>query len=212
MAVAHRCLYVEIRSVNGLSSTPKRPYAVVSVRDREKNLIFPKEKSKVGKDGGSGLEFKFMAIFYINVASARKNGLDLVVKLKSKRWVHSNDDIGVVRVPITELLEGFGDGTEDHEKQVTSKSIVTSEGTEEGTLEFSYKFGRILQEPPKELKKKFRRAKFKKAAKKLIRKLTIKGGFAAVIALLSELLQESVLDDLSGAAGPSDDDDDEEDE
>ena len=203
---------MEIRSVNGLSSTPKRPYAVVSVRDREKNLIFPKEKSKVGKDGGSGLEFKFMAIFYINVASARKNGLDLVVKLKSKRWVHSNDDIGVVCVPITELLEGFGDGTEDHEKQVTSKSIVTSEGTEEGTLEFSYKFGRILQEPPKELKKKFRRAKFKKAAKKLIRKLTIKGGFAAVIALLSELLQESVLDDLSGAAGPSDDDDDEEDE
>ncbi len=55
-------------------------------------------------------------MFQIVVSKVEQNRHALVVKLKSRLEVHNDDDIGELRVPITELLEGFGDTAEDEQK------------------------------------------------------------------------------------------------
>ncbi|KAL0005995.1 hypothetical protein SO802_013556 [Lithocarpus litseifolius] len=74
-----------------------------------------------------------------------ENRLALVVKLKSRRKT-GDKDIGEVRVMTTELLEAFGDANAvAHEKHM-SKSVVIPDGTSQGTLAFSYKFGNTIQQ------------------------------------------------------------------
>ncbi|GMY21710.1 protein SRC2-like [Fagus crenata] len=118
----------------------------------------------------------------------------IVVKLKSHHKAHNDKDIGEVRVPIAELLASCGDADaaaaaaaaeedddDDDEKQVMiSKSVVTSDGIEEGTLAFSYNFGTTLQHPPADpplVPVKSRRHKAKKVAVK------VTGAMAAAFAL-----------------------------
>uniref|UniRef100_A0A2N9J6J4 C2 domain-containing protein n=1 Tax=Fagus sylvatica TaxID=28930 RepID=A0A2N9J6J4_FAGSY len=141
----------ELKYVNHVKKM--KPYAVVFICDDSNNPISSLENTAVDSDGDSNPKWNFPVKFNINIAEAQKNSHVLVVKLKSHHKTHSDKDIGEVRVPIAELLEGFGDADaeeeDDDEKQVMSKNVVTSDGmSEEGTLAFSYNFGRTVEHPP----------------------------------------------------------------
>ena len=59
-----------------------------------------------------------------------------------------NKEIGVVRVPIVELLDGFGEAEANAvaEKHVT-KGALSLDGKTQETLKFSYKVGRTEEYP-----------------------------------------------------------------
>ena len=61
-----------------------------------------------------------------------------------------NKEIGVVRVPIVELLDGFGEAEAEAnaavEKHVT-KGDLSLDGKTQETLKFSYKVGRTEEYP-----------------------------------------------------------------
>ena len=50
-------------------------------------------------------------------------------------------------MPITEMVEWFGDAAEDVHK-VANGYVMTAKGVEQGTLTFSYNFGKTLQHQP----------------------------------------------------------------
>jgi|UniRef100_A0A2N9J856 Ca2+-dependent lipid-binding protein len=227
--MAYRPLEVVIQSAQGLKNvnhfTKMKPYAVVFIcEDNNDPNILPDTKTTVDSDNGSNPIWNFTFEFKINIAKAQRNRLALVVKLKSHHKTHSDKDIGDVRVPITELLAEFGDADataeeEDDEKKVMSRSVVTtSDGTasEEGTLSFSYKFGRTvehvppanrprLQVPPK----KSRRHKVKKVAKGAAKGiLSIMG---TTLAILAEEALTQGLDPDDGQEGDDPDGEDGED-
>ena len=146
--MGYRPLELVIQSAQGLKYVnhfkKMKPYALVFICDNNNNLISYEAKTVVDKDGGSNPIWNSHVKFNnIDIAKAQQNRHALVVKLKSHHRVRSDKDIGEVRVLITELLEGFGEDAEKH----VSKSVVTSDGTVEGTLAFLYKFGRISEHP-----------------------------------------------------------------
>jgi hypothetical protein len=111
-------------------------YAVVKI-DGEHSLKSHKQKTTIDKDCGPNPKWNFSMRFTVNYASAQQNRLTLVVKLKSDRNF-GDKDIGEVRVPIKELLDGFGDAKD---VKHTSYGVRTPSGKPKGLLEFSYKFG-----------------------------------------------------------------------
>ena len=87
---------------------------IVFIRDHNDILHFSERKTSVDSEGGSNPTWNFNVKFTINLAVAKENCLDLVVKLKSRRKTHGlrDKDNGEARVLTSELLEGFGD---DHD-------------------------------------------------------------------------------------------------
>ncbi|XP_075669748.1 protein SRC2-like [Castanea sativa] len=127
-----------------------KPYAEVSICDSQNKALTPVQKSP-HSELGSNPTWNFHVKLYIDVAKAKENSLVLVVKLMSHRISHGvpNKEIGVVRVPIVELLDGFDEAEANAvaEKQVT-KNALSSDGKTQGTLNFSYKVGRTEEYPP----------------------------------------------------------------
>lgn len=202
--MGYRPLEIVIQSAQGLKYVnhvkKMKPYAVVFICDDNNNPISSMNNTAVDKDGGSNPKWNFLVKFNINIAKAQQNRHDLVVKLKSHHKSHGDKDIGEVRVPIAELLASCGDAgaDEDDEKKVTSKNVVTLDGTlEEGTLAFSYKFGRNVEHPPAHRPpvqappRKSRRHKVKEAAKGFVK--VVVGGLAEGVGgeLVSEMMNGS---------------------
>ena len=154
--MSYKPLELVIQSAQGLKYVnhvkKMKPFAVVFIRDHNNILHSSNRKSSVDSKGGSNPTWNFNVKFTINLAVAKENCLDLVVKLKSRWKTHGlrDKDIGEVSVlNISELLEGFGDDHDaaENEKHI-SKSIVTSDGEAQGALAFSYKFGRTVEHSP----------------------------------------------------------------
>ena len=126
-------------------------FALVSIWDNNNNLCSrsSQEKTSIDSVGNTKPKWNFHVTFNIDITRAQENHLALVVKFKS-RWIIGDRDIGEVCVPITELLEGFGNANAvAHEKHM-SKSVLNPNGTSQGTLSFYYKFGNTIQQqhPP----------------------------------------------------------------
>ncbi|GJU19999.1 SRC2-like protein [Tanacetum coccineum] len=77
--------------------------------------------------------------FTINEAEALRNSLMLVIKLKAVRMFFDKN-LGEVRVPIKQLIEGIRD--EGKEIQVVSYYLQRKSNEPGGFLRFLYKFGR----------------------------------------------------------------------
>ena len=75
-------------------------------------------------------------MLHIGLAKVEENGLALVVRIKSNR--SSDKDIGLVHVPITELLGGFSGVERQMNKSVVNSDEMSQQ--EKGTLKFSCKF------------------------------------------------------------------------
>ncbi|KAL4634074.1 hypothetical protein ACB092_04G171000 [Castanea dentata] len=152
--MGYRALELVISSAKDLTNvnriTTMKPYAEVSICDSQDKALTPVQKSP-HPERGSNPTWNFQVTLYIDVAKAKENSLALVVKLKSFRNTHGarNKEIGVVRVPIVELLDGFGDAEANavSEKHVT-KEALSPDGKTQGTLKFSYKIGRTEECPP----------------------------------------------------------------
>jgi hypothetical protein len=153
--MAYRTLELQIRSAQGLKYVnhirDMRTYAVVFICDDNNNRISYEAKTEYGAgpgpDGGSNPRWNFDVMFNIDIEKAQQHGLALVVRLMSHHSLRPDTLIGEVRVPITVLLEWFGDAAEDVNKEAR-RNVVTAGGQEKGTLAFLYKFGRPLQHPP----------------------------------------------------------------
>ena len=149
--MAYRTLRLQIQSAQALRYTNyirgMRTYAVVFICDNNNKRIFYKANSEKDPDGGSNPRWNFDVMFNIDINKAQRHGLGLVVRLMSHHSLRPDTIIGEVNVPITVLLEWFGDAAEDVHK-VVNRYVVTSKGVEQGTLPFSYNFGKTLQHPP----------------------------------------------------------------
>ncbi|KAK7829896.1 protein SRC2-like [Quercus suber] len=152
--MGYRALELVISSAKDLtnvnSTTTMKPYVEVSICDSQNKDLTPVQKS-LHSERGSNPTWNFQVKLYIDVAKAKENSLALVVKLMSYRISHlkPNKEIGEVRVPIVELLDGFGEAEANAvaEKHVT-KDALGSDGKTQGTLNFSYKVGRTEEYPP----------------------------------------------------------------
>ena len=144
MAHSHKDLELVIQLAQNLSNIHHlalvrglNPYALVSICDNNNNICSsPSLEERTSIQEGSNPIWSLQATFHIDFTKVEENGLALVVRLKLNR--SSDKDIGLVSVPITELLGGFS-GAE----RKMNKSVVNSDGTslqEQGTLKFSYKF------------------------------------------------------------------------
>ena len=153
--MGYRALELVIQSAQGLRNVHNapqlrkmNPFALVSIRDNNNNLHSSEDQTPIDSEGNTNPKWNFHVTFNIDITRVKENHLALVVKLKSRR-ITGNRDVGEVRVLITEL-EGFGDANAVAERHV-SKNVVNLDGTSqqgEGTLNFSYKFGNTVQQPP----------------------------------------------------------------
>ena len=125
---SHRDLELVIKSAQNLSNIHHlalvrglKPYALVSIRDNNNICSSPSLEERTSVQEGSNVIWSLRATLHINLAKVEENGLALVVRLKSNR--SSDKDIGLVHVPITELLGGFS----GVERQM-NKSVVNLDG------------------------------------------------------------------------------------
>ena len=126
---SHRDLELVIKSAQNLSNIHHlalvrglKPYALVSIRNNNNNICSsPSLEERTSVQEGSNVIWSLWATLHIDLAKVEENGLALVVRLKSNR--SSDKDIGLVHVPITELLGGFS----GVERQM-NKSVVNSDG------------------------------------------------------------------------------------
>ncbi|XP_028783944.1 protein SRC2-like [Neltuma alba] len=117
-------------------------YAVVSISgDAYQNQ---KAKTPVDRDGGTSPTWNFPMKFNVNESAARQNRLSIEIKLKSERSMAGDKDIGVVHVPVKELLDNTGDGKS---AQFVSYQVRKPSGKPKGSLNFSYKFGEKVTAP-----------------------------------------------------------------
>ena len=125
---SHRDLELVIKSAQNLSNIHHlalvrglKPYALVSIRDNNNICSSPSLEERTSVQEGSNVIWSLRATLHIDLAKVEENGLALVVRLKSN-W-SSDKDIGLVHMPITELLGGFS----GVERQM-NKSVVNSDG------------------------------------------------------------------------------------
>ncbi|KAF5770124.1 putative C2 domain-containing protein [Helianthus annuus] len=97
-----------------------------------------KFKTHIDKDGGSDPMWNFPMKFTMNEAAGLENRLTLVVKIKGAR-MFLDKNLGEVRVPIKELLEGSK--TEGKTMQNVSYQVRGRYGEPDGVVSFSYKLG-----------------------------------------------------------------------
>ncbi|XP_075659751.1 uncharacterized protein LOC142629622 [Castanea sativa] len=146
----------ELKNVNRV--TTMKPYALVSIRDKQNNLHSSEEKTPEDAEGGSNPTWNSPITFNLDITKAKESSLELVVKLMSLRTEHwfRDKEIGEVRVLITKLLEGFGGGAKANavvaEKQM-SASVMATDEKPQGTLVFSYKFESVstVQKPARQI-------------------------------------------------------------
>ncbi|KAF3976585.1 hypothetical protein ACB098_03G033400 [Castanea mollissima] len=154
-----RVLQLVIQSAHGLRNvnhlTTMKPYALVSIRDKQNNLHSSEEKTPEDAEGGSNPTWNCPITFNLDITKAKESSLELVVKLMSDRWLRDKE-IGEVRVLITKLLEGFGGNAKANavvaEKQM-SASVMATDEKPQGTLVFSYKFESVstVQKPARQI-------------------------------------------------------------
>ncbi|KAJ0495729.1 hypothetical protein HanOQP8_Chr03g0086731 [Helianthus annuus] len=78
--------------------------------------------------------------FTLNEAAGLQNPTTLVVKIKGARML-VDKNLGEVRVPIKELLEGVDPEPEGDTMQIVSYQMIGRDGEVKGVVSFSYKFG-----------------------------------------------------------------------
>ncbi|XP_043708417.1 protein SRC2-like [Telopea speciosissima] len=105
-----------------------------------------KQKTPIDKDGGTNPKWNFQMKFNIDEDAALKGGLVLIFQLRCDRSIGSDKDIGVVHVPVKELLDNANAGDEKS-AQFVSYQVRTSSGKPKGQLNFSYKFGDKITVP-----------------------------------------------------------------
>ncbi|KAJ0763629.1 putative C2 domain-containing protein [Helianthus annuus] len=127
-------------SATGLTKAGKLSvYAVASISDSRKVINnIQKFKTPIHKDGGSDPTWNFPMKFTLNKAASLQNRLTLVVKIKGARML-VDKNLGEVRVPIKELLEGVD--PEGKTTQNVSYHMIGRDGEVKGVVSFSYKFG-----------------------------------------------------------------------
>ncbi|XP_056165262.1 protein SRC2 homolog [Syzygium oleosum] len=116
---------------------PMHPYVVVSLCGDQRYK--KKQRTPVHEDGGTSPRWDHALAdpFTVDVAAASAGHLNLKLKIKTRRTVKNNKDVGWVDVPVGELLEEGDDG----EPRATSYAVSLPSGGTRGFLEFSYKFG-----------------------------------------------------------------------
>ncbi|XP_041000897.1 protein SRC2-like [Juglans microcarpa x Juglans regia] len=107
-------------------------YVVVSLSGDKQ-----KAKTKVDREGGTSPSWNFPVKFTIDESAARQNRLNLEFKLRCDRSLGGDKDVGVVYVPVAELLNSTGDGKS---MQFVSYQVTKPSGKPQGMLNFSYKF------------------------------------------------------------------------
>ncbi|KAM0015048.1 putative C2 domain-containing protein [Helianthus debilis subsp. tardiflorus] len=127
-------------SAKGLTKAGKLSvYAVASISDSRKVISkVQKFKTPFHKDSGSDPTWNFPMKFTLNKAATLQDRLTLVVKIKGARML-VDKNLGEVRVPIKELLEGVK--PEGKTMQNVCYEVRGRDGEVKGALSFSYKFG-----------------------------------------------------------------------
>lgn len=116
-------------------------YVVVSIS----NSFHTEQQTPVDKDGGRTPNWNFPMNFTINEAEAQKDhSILLILKVKCKRRLHTDKDIGEVQVPIKELYDNGGDCK--FVKYVTYQMKKPSSNKLRGEINLSYKFTDCVQE------------------------------------------------------------------
>ncbi|KAI3522383.1 hypothetical protein L1887_00121 [Cichorium endivia] len=110
-------------------------YAVAYISGTTSNQ---KLRTPVDKDGGSNPTWNFPMKFTIDEAAGLQNRLTLIIEIKAI-GTFSDKNLGEVRVPIKELLEGVS--TEGKAQKLVSYQVRKPSGTPKGYLSFSYNFG-----------------------------------------------------------------------
>ncbi|MFS7959504.1 putative C2 domain-containing protein [Helianthus anomalus] len=137
----HKTLDLTLVSAKGLKKAGSifgklHVYAVVSISGTGYKV--QKFKTPIHKDGGSDPTWNFPMKFTVNEAAGLENRLTLVVKIKGAR-MFLDKNLGEVRVPIKELLQGVK--PEEKTVQNVSYEVRGRYGELEGVVSLSYKFG-----------------------------------------------------------------------
>ncbi|KAG6664297.1 hypothetical protein CIPAW_02G083700 [Carya illinoinensis] len=134
--MGYRTLEINVTSAKDLKDlnlfSKMDVYVVVSLSGDKQ-----KAKTKVDREGGTSPSWNFPVKFTIDESAARQNRLNLEFKLRCDRSLGGDKDIGVVYVPVTELLNSTGDGKS---MQFVSYQVTKPSGKPQGILNFSYKF------------------------------------------------------------------------
>ncbi|KAF5793963.1 putative C2 domain-containing protein [Helianthus annuus] len=136
----YKTLDLTLVSAKGLTKAGKLSiYAVASISDSRTVISkVQKFKTPIHKEGGSDPTWNFPMKFTLNKAASLQNRLTLVVKIKGARML-VDKNLGEVRVPIKELLEGVD--PEGKTTQNVSYHMIGRDGEVKGVVSFSYKFG-----------------------------------------------------------------------
>ncbi|GKB22243.1 SRC2-like protein [Tanacetum coccineum] len=137
-----RHLDLSIISAEGLKKSDN-VYAVAYI-----SKAFGRFRTPVDKKGGSEPTWNDHTMhFTIKEALGKQNCLTLVVKIKAVR-MFLDKNLGEVRVPIKELMEGIKDEGEENKKYV-SYQVLRKFKKPGGFLKFSYRFGPKFLKPVK---------------------------------------------------------------
>ncbi|MBA0616541.1 hypothetical protein Godav_016583 [Gossypium davidsonii] len=142
--MAFRTLDINVISAKGLKNVnlidKMDVYAVVSLKgDSSKQKL----KTPVHKDCGKNPNWNFPVKFTVDESLAKNNKLSIKFKIMCER-ILGDKELGVVNVPVKELLDSPGDGGS---MKFVSFQVRKPSGKPEGTLDFSYKFGDKVLEP-----------------------------------------------------------------
>ncbi|PWA41925.1 C2 calcium-dependent membrane targeting [Artemisia annua] len=134
-----RHLELSLISAEGLKKSDK-VYAVAYISETSGRFRTPEDKT-----GGSEPTWNHPMHFTIKEALGKQNRLTLVVKIKGA-GMFFDKNLGEVRVPIKELVEGIKDEG-DEEKKYVSYEVLRKSKKPGGFLKFSYRFGPKFLKP-----------------------------------------------------------------
>ncbi|CAI9272175.1 unnamed protein product [Lactuca saligna] len=133
----YRTLDLTLISAKGIkkpSLTGKPDVYAVAYISGTTTITKQKLKTHVDKDGGSNPTWNFPMKFTVDEAAGLQNRLTLVVEIKAV-GTFSDKNLGEVRVPVKELLQGSST------QQLVSYQVRKHSGKPNGFLSFSYKLG-----------------------------------------------------------------------
>ncbi|PPR92251.1 hypothetical protein GOBAR_AA28419 [Gossypium barbadense] len=126
--MAFRTLDINVISAKGLKNV---------------NLIDKMDVYAVVSLKGDSSKQKLKTLFTVDESLAKNNKLSIKFKIMCER-IFGDKELGVVNVPVKELLDSPGDGGS---MKFVSFQVRKPSGKPEGTLDFSYKFGDKVSEP-----------------------------------------------------------------
>ncbi|XP_030959381.1 protein SRC2 homolog [Quercus lobata] len=108
-------------------------YAIVSIHGdyfNNNTNNANQQRMHINKDYGPNPKWNFPMKFTIDVSAVEQNRLALVVKIKAKKKLTGDKEVGEAHMPIKELHESYGEESKDERRTSYNVKTQKAEGPE----------------------------------------------------------------------------------